>query len=162
VKHFTVPVKPKPKPKPPPVKVKPEAKHITKAIKKAKPAKVDTRTKNGHLINPNSVVYECLKKAHAPKSWKPGVRTIMKRESSNRPAAVNKWDSNAAQGADMRSKGLMQTIGPTFRANHAKGTSWNILDPVANCAAAVNYIQGRYGSIFNVQQANPNLPPMGY
>jgi SLT domain-containing protein len=56
----------------------------------------------------------------------------------------------------------MQTIPGTFTAYHQAGTSWNITDPVANISAGINYIKARYGSIFNVQQANPNLPPKGY
>lgn len=123
---------------------------------------VDVRTRGGVLVNPGSVASAALRLAHAPRWWKGGVMTIMNRESSNRPDAINNWDGNAAMGADMRSKGLMQTVGPTFRANHVRGTSWNILDPVANCASAIKYIQHRYGSINNVQQANPNLPPKGY
>lgn len=123
---------------------------------------VDTRTRHGVLINPGSVASEGLRLAHAPHSWKRGVLTIMNRESSFRPYVVNKWDGNAAMGVDMRSKGLMQEVGPTFRAYHVKGTSWNILDPVANCASAIRYIQAKYGTIYNVQQANPNLPPKGY
>jgi SLT domain-containing protein len=44
----------------------------------------------------------------------------------------------------------MQTIMGTFRAYHQAGTSGNIFDPVANAAAAINYIKSRYGSINNV------------
>jgi SLT domain-containing protein len=33
---------------------------------------------------------------------------------------------------------------------------------VANLAAAIRYIESRYGTIFRVQQANKNLPPRGY
>ncbi|MEU1309511.1 transglycosylase SLT domain-containing protein [Streptomyces cinnamoneus] len=97
-----------------------------------------------------------------PASWAGPLSVLVMRESGGNPNAMNAWDSNAAQGYDMRSKGLAQTIGPTFRAYHQPGTSWNIFDPVANLAAALNYIKGRYGSIFNVQQANANLPPKGY
>lgn len=154
------PPKPAHKPSPAPL---PKAKKIKPVVKmpKAKP-KVDKRVYHGRLINPDSVIKEALKKAGAPAHWKHGIYTIMDRESGFRPHAMNGWDSNAAQGYDMRSKGLMQTIGPTFRAYHADGTSWNIYDPVANVASAINYIQDRYGTIDNVQQANPNLPPKGY
>lgn len=105
---------------------------------------------------------ECVAKTGVPNWWKPKLKVGALRESGGRPNANNNWDSNAAQGQDMQSKGLFQTIGPTFRSNHEPGTSWEILDPVANCAAAVNYIQHRYGSINNVQQFNINLPPKGY
>jgi Transglycosylase SLT domain len=96
----------------------------------------------------------------APSSWAGPLSVLIGRESGGNPNAINLWDSNAAAGHP--SQGLMQTIPGTFQAYHQAGTSWNILDPVANIAAGINYIRARYGSIFNVQQANPNLPPRGY
>jgi LysM repeat protein len=74
-------------------------------------------------------------------------RNIM-RESSGNPNAVNNWDSNAAAGTP--SEGLLQVIQPTFNAYHVPGTSWNLVDPVANITAACNYAYHRYGSIDNV------------
>src|SRR5699024_12451639 len=38
----------------------------------------------------------------------------MNQESGGNPRAINNWDSNARRGTP--SKGLMQVIGPTFRA----------------------------------------------
>jgi len=93
-------------------------------------------------------------------AWEAGMNTIIIRESNWDPNAINNWDSNAAAG--MPSQGLAQVIPPTFAAYHVAGTSNNILDPIANVAAAINYIVHTYGSISNVQQANPNLPPKGY
>jgi SLT domain-containing protein len=46
-------------------------------------------------------------------------------------------NSNAAMGDP--SRGLMQTIMTTFRAYHWPGTSWDIYNPLANIAAAINY-----------------------
>ena len=43
----------------------------------------------------------------------------------------------------------MQTIGPTFNAHALPGCT-NIYDPVCNAAAAIRYIQARYGDISNV------------
>lgn len=43
------------------------------------------------------------------------------------------------------SLGLMQTTGSTFKTYHVGGTSTNIVDPLANIAAAINYIIHRYG-----------------
>jgi SLT domain-containing protein len=85
---------------------------------------------------------------------------LIGRESGGNPNAINNWDSNAAAGHP--SQGLMQTIPSTFMAYHQPGTSFNILDPIANIAAGINYIRAVYGDISNVQQANPNLPPKGY
>jgi flagellar biosynthesis GTPase FlhF len=77
-------------------------------------------------------------------------RNIM-RESSGNPNAINLWDSNAAKG--IPSKGLLQTIDPTFNAYHVSGTSWNVYDPVANIAAACNYAWHVYGGMDNVNSA---------
>lgn len=92
--------------------------------------------------------------------WETGLNTLITRESGWNPDAVNLTDSNAAAGDP--SKGLAQTTGSTFSEYHVPGTSDNILDPVANVAAAIKYIEARYGSITNVQQANANEPPKGY
>jgi transglycosylase-like protein with SLT domain len=82
-----------------------------------------------------------------PGSYDGIYRNIM-RESSGNPYAINNWDSNAAAGTP--SKGLLQTIDPTFQAYHVAGTSWDPYDPVANITAACNYAFQRYGSIDNV------------
>jgi len=49
----------------------------------------------------------------------------------------------------------MQLIPATFARYHVAGTSGNIFDPVANIAAALQYIKARYGSIFRID------PPRG-
>jgi len=67
----------------------------------------------------------------------------MQTESGGNPNIVNNWDSNAQRGTP--SKGLMQVIGPTFSAYHWPGTSWNIFNPLANIAAALNYARHVYG-----------------
>jgi SLT domain-containing protein len=95
-----------------------------------------------------------------PASWAGPMSVLIGRESGGNPNAINNWDSNAKAGHP--SQGLTQTIPSTFNAYHQAGTSWNILDPVANIAASINYIKSRYGSIFNVAQANPNHAPQGY
>ncbi|GGX08146.1 transglycosylase SLT domain-containing protein [Streptomyces noursei] len=92
--------------------------------------------------------------------WADGIATIIRRESGGNPRAVNNWDSNAKAG--IASSGLMQVIPPTFKEYHQSGTSWDIFDPVANIAAAINYIKARYKDISNVQQADPSKPPKGY
>ncbi|MGK5627003.1 transglycosylase SLT domain-containing protein [Streptomyces sp. URMC 123] len=92
--------------------------------------------------------------------WADGIATIIRRESGGNARAVNDWDSNAKAGN--ASRGLMQVIPSTFQAYHQSGTSWDIFDPVANIAAAINYIKARYKDISNVQQADPSKPPKGY
>lgn len=86
----------------------------------------------------------------ARRNWTRGLLTAASRESSFNPVAVNKWDSNAhgptrSDGAPANSsRGGLQTIPTTFAAHHQAGTSTNIYDPVANAAAAMNYVMGRY------------------
>lgn len=65
-------------------------------------------------------------------------------ESGGDPMAVNDWDSNAAAGTP--SKGLLQTIGPTFDAYKKRGMS-NIFNPVHNAVAAIRYMFAKYGHI---------------
>jgi phage-related protein len=67
----------------------------------------------------------------------------MQTESGGNPNAINLTDSNAMAGDP--SRGLLQTIMSTFRAYHWPGTSFNIYDPLANIAAAINYAFHRYG-----------------
>lgn len=81
-------------------------------------------------------------------SWLPDLETIAHYESGDNPNAINLTDSNAAAGDP--SRGLMQTIMSTFLAYHEPGTSMNIFDPVANIAAAINYIKARYGTVASV------------
>lgn len=69
----------------------------------------------------------------------------MSTESGGNPNAINLSDSNAAAGDP--SRGLLQTIMSTFTAYHWPGTSWNIYDPLANIAAAINYARHRYGPL---------------
>lgn len=92
--------------------------------------------------------------------WEIGLNTLIGRESGWNPSAINLWDSNAKAGHP--SQGLGQTIPGTFEAYRNKSLVDNILDPVANVAAVINYINSRYHGIGNVQQANPALPPKGY
>jgi SLT domain-containing protein len=60
--------------------------------------------------------------------------------------AINNWDINAKRGDP--SRGLMQTIGSTFRAYACpattRGTSY---DPLSNILASMRYAMARYGSL---------------
>ena len=64
------------------------------------------------------------------------------RESSFNPNSINTTDINAQHGDP--SRGIMQTIGATFRAYMLPGHG-NILNPVDNIAAAIRYIIATYG-----------------
>ncbi|MET7329161.1 transglycosylase SLT domain-containing protein [Nonomuraea sp. NPDC005650] len=72
---------------------------------------------------------------------------IIQHESGGNPNAINNWDSNAAKGTP--SKGLMQTIDPTFNSYALAGHK-NIYNPVDNIIAGVRYAISRYGSVSNV------------
>jgi len=93
-------------------------------------------------------------------SWTNGLLTLIGRESGGDPRSINTYDINAQHGDP--SRGLMQTIGATFEAYRLQSLPDDIYNPVANIVAGIRYILSRYGSISNVQQANPNMPPMGY
>ncbi|MEU9498255.1 phage tail tape measure protein [Streptomyces sp. NPDC048196] len=105
-------------------------------------------------------IARAMKLAKVPASWAAPLRTLIMRESGGNPRAINRWDSNAKAGHP--SQGLMQTIPSTFAAYRLKSLSNNILDPIANIVAGIRYIKARYGSIFNVQQANASKAPKGY
>lgn len=109
--------------------------------------------------NARAWITTAIQKTGVPMSWLPGLMTIAQRESAFNPRAINNWDSNARKG--IPSKGLMQTIDPTFRAYAMPGHG-DIWNPVDNAIASIRYIQARYGDIGRVQQANPNLAPRGY
>lgn len=81
------------------------------------------------------------------------IATIIQKESSGNPRAINLWDSNAKAG--IPSKGLMQTIDPTFDAYKLPGYN-DIYDPVDNIIAGVRYTLSRYGGFDN----HPGLKSM--
>lgn len=94
-----------------------------------------------------------------PMSWLGPLLRLIQRESGGNPRAQNNTDSNAARGTP--SKGLMQTIGPTFASYALRGYDRDIFDPLSNILAGLRYIKARYKSIFNVQQA-VGATPKGY
>ena len=87
-------------------------------------------------------IAEALDRTGAPSSWAPGLRTIAEHESSLNPSAANL----SASGGNLADTplGLMQMLPSTFAA-HAQADHGNILDPVDNLTAAIDYIRDRYG-----------------
>ncbi|MCI6871574.1 tape measure protein [Streptococcus hyointestinalis] len=67
---------------------------------------------------------------------------VIQRESNGNPRAVNNWDSNARAG--IPSKGLVQTIEPTFNAYKHAGHN-NIFNGYDNLLAGIAYAAARYG-----------------
>ncbi|MCJ0932545.1 phage tail tape measure protein [Virgibacillus halodenitrificans] len=99
--------------------------------------------------NVKSWITEAMKHTGVPGNWAGPLATIAMKESGGRtgPSTINKWDSNWRRGTP--SMGLMQTIRPTFESYKGRGMN-DIMNPVHNAVAAINYIKSRYGSVFNV------------
>ncbi|MGH1586452.1 NlpC/P60 family protein [Lactiplantibacillus plantarum] len=68
---------------------------------------------------------------------------VIARESNGDPTVVNNWDPNAKAGHP--SKGLVQTIQPTFDAYKFPGHS-NILNGYDDLLAGIHYMKAKYGS----------------
>lgn len=107
-----------------------------------------------------SILTAAIRWTGVGEDWLGPLAVLIRRESGWNPRAINLTDSNAARGTP--SKGLMQTIDPTFQAYRDKRLPNDPYDPLANIVAGINYIKARYGTIHKVQQANPNAAPKGY
>lgn len=68
---------------------------------------------------------------------------VIQRESNGDPSVVNHWDPNARAGHP--SKGLVQTIQPTFDAYAFPGHH-NIFNGFDDLLAGINYMKHRYGT----------------
>ena len=88
-------------------------------------------------------VNTALSKLGLDSSYAAGIKNMIMKESSGNPRAVNNWDSNAKRGTP--SKGLMQTIDPTFKQWALPGYDKDVFDPVSNIIAGIRYAQNRYG-----------------
>ncbi|HKY76769.1 MAG TPA: transglycosylase SLT domain-containing protein [Acidimicrobiia bacterium] len=92
--------------------------------------------------NVDAWIGEAIARTGVPASWAPALRTIAHHESSFNPSAAN---LTAAGGNLAKApQGLMQMLPSTFAA-HAQPGHGNILDPVDNLMAAIDYIRRRYG-----------------
>jgi soluble lytic murein transglycosylase-like protein len=91
--------------------------------------------------NAESWISEAIERTGVPDSWAAGLRTIAEHESSFNPSAANL----GASGGNLAKTplGLMQMLPSTFAAHTQPGG--NILDPVDNLTAAIDYIKDRYG-----------------
>ena len=87
-------------------------------------------------------IAEAIARTGVPDSWAPALRTIAQHESSLDPAAANVAASGGNPAATPL--GLMQMLPSTFAA-HAQPGHTDILDPVDNLSAAIDYIKDRYG-----------------
>lgn len=73
------------------------------------------------------------------------VAVLIQYESGGDPNAINDRVINAQRGTP--SKGLIQTIDPTFQAYRSPELPNDPYDPAANLYAGLNYGIDRYGSI---------------
>lgn len=94
--------------------------------------------------NVDNWIGEALNVLKLDNSYAPGIRNMIRKESGGNPRAINNWDSNARKG--IPSKGLMQTIDPTFKRWALQGYNKDVYDPVSNIIAGIRYAQNRYGS----------------
>jgi SLT domain-containing protein len=97
------------------------------------------------------VVRQALNLVGQPTSLVDTTLRRMNQESGGNPRAVNKWDSNWHAGHP--SVGLMQVIGPTFRAyagryvNRGPKLYGVSIDPLANIYSSMRYALATYGSL---------------
>lgn len=100
-----------------------------------------------------SVVEQVLGQLGIGRGHVANILRAIQKESGGNPRAVNNWDSNARRGTP--SKGLLQTIGPTFNAFAGRYRNRGIFDPFANIYAAVRYARNRYGRGWSARMAAP-------
>ncbi|WP_314177270.1 transglycosylase SLT domain-containing protein [Streptomyces winkii] len=127
-----------------------KAKQADKAKQVRTGQKADRSTRGDNLDGWIKQARAVMKEEGIPGSYH-GIKKNIMRESGGNPNAVNDWDVNAQKGTP--SKGLLQTIEPTFDQYHVKGTKHDLTDPVANITAACNYAADKYGSMDNVNSA---------
>lgn len=127
-----------------------QAKQAEKAKEARAGVKADRATRGDNLDGWIKQARAVMKEEGIPGSYQ-GIKKNIMRESGGNPNAVNDWDVNAQKGTP--SKGLLQTIEPTFDQYHVKGTKHDLTDPVANITAACNYAADKYGSMDNVNSA---------
>lgn len=80
---------------------------------------------------------------HTSLSWLPGLQKLVSAESGGNPSAIN-----PQKVMGQHATGLLQMLPSTFAANQVAGLG-SIMSPVANAAAAINYMKRRYGSVYN-------------
>jgi hypothetical protein len=127
-----------------------EARAEDKAGRSAARAPAERATKADNLDGWIKQARAIMAEEGIPGSYN-GIKKNIIRESGGDPNAMNDWDINAQKGTP--SKGLLQTIQPTFDQYHVKGTTHKVTDPVANIVAACNYAADKYGSMDNVNSA---------
>jgi len=93
-----------------------------------------------------------LAAAGEPANWAPGIMQIIGRESGGNANSISSVSNGGAYA-----HGIMQMMPSTFSAHMVGGLN-SIMNPIDNIASAARYIQGEYGSPFNI----PNLGTSAY
>ena len=120
------------------------------------PAAMPSYAAGGGVAQWAGVILQALAMLGQDPGWLGTVERRMNQESGGSPTVVNTWDSNWFAGTP--SVGLMQVIGPTYRAYAGPfaGTGpWEYgvsVDPLANTYAGLNYAIHRYGSLAALNQ----------
>lgn len=78
-----------------------------------------------------------------PMSWLSGLLRLVQAESGGNPIA---WNPISVGGE--HATGLLQTLPSTFSSYAVNGLG-DIFNPIANAAAAINYIKRTYGSVYS-------------
>jgi hypothetical protein len=91
---------------------------------------------------PEAWIRQAMRLTNTPDEEYDNLYRRMIQESNGDPRAQNNWDSNAKKG--IPSKGLFQTIDPTFNSYAMEGMN-DIWNPVHNAVAAIRYMYQRYG-----------------
>jgi chromosome segregation ATPase len=99
----------------------------------------------GNVESWRPLVIRALRMLGLNPGWADITLRRMAQESGGNPRAINLWDSNAAKGTP--SKGLMQTIDPTFQAYRDPRAPNDVYNPLANILASMKYAMSRYGSL---------------
>jgi hypothetical protein len=134
-----------------------------------RPAAAPLRHPNGSSFYPNVIrwantVQAVMKELGIPARYLPGILAQIQQESSGRPNAVNRTDSNARRG--YASMGLLQVIAPTYRTYAKPGFKGTLIwinvgsrygaqqfsspwmtSPYTNIYAALNYVIKTYGMV---------------
>jgi hypothetical protein len=131
-----------------------------------RPPAAPLRHPNGSAFYPNVIrwantVQAVMKELGIPARYLPGILAQFQQESSGRPNAVNRTDSNARRG--YASMGLLQVIAPTYRTYAKPGFKGTLIrstsaagmassssspwmtSPFTNIWAALNYVLRTYG-----------------
>lgn len=133
--------------------------HTTKSVTGALGQPPGGAAGGGVSGNVSAWIKAALSFAHMPSSWQGPYETLVRRESGGNPNAQS-FSSNGPLGYAI---GLAQLLSTTFANYRDRRLPASRTDPIANLVASINYVQSRYGSIFNVQQAVGAQPnPGGY